>query len=112
MPANFCLVCKKICSKIRIYFLRTQALMFLVNASAGSISLAPQHHVLCRLAAADTLVRDVLLLQRNAAGTYAGNFLDLVLAGFVTAPHCFYKTVALFFQSLGDLRMKRKLVSK
>ena len=26
MPANFCLVCKKICSKIRIYFLRTQAL--------------------------------------------------------------------------------------
>ena len=77
--------------------------MFLVNAFAGSISLAPQHHVLCRLAAADTLVRDVLLLQRNAAGTYAGNFLDLVLAGFVTAPHCFYKTVALFFQSLGDL---------
>jgi hypothetical protein len=36
MPANFCLVCKKICSKIRIYFLRTQALKkFAEDAFAG-----------------------------------------------------------------------------
>ena len=45
----------------------------------------------------------MLLVQRNAAGANAGDFLHLVLARLVAAPHCLDKAVALFFQRLGDL---------
>ena len=62
---------------------RTAAVILLF--AVRSICLAPQHHVLCRLAAADALVGNVLLVQRNAAGANAGDFLHLV--SHASSPH-------------------------
>ena len=52
--------------------------------------------MLCRLAAANALVRNGVLLQRNAAGTNTGLFLHQIFTCFVAAPHCFDKSIALF----------------
>ena len=56
-----------------------------------SICLAPVHHLLRRLSAADAGLAQVLLLEGHAAGCRRGVFLDLVLAGLVAAPHGFHE---------------------
>ena len=63
---------------------------------------APVNHVLCRLAAAYAGIAHVILFKGDASGTDAGQFLHLIFAFFVAAPHCLHQTVAVFSESSLD----------
>lgn len=53
-------------------------------------------------AAAYAFVGDMLLLERDAARADAGDFLNPVLALFVSAPHSLDEAVAVLFKGSGD----------
>ena len=58
--------------------------------------------MLCRFSAAYTPVGQLFLLKRNTSGCYAGGFFYLILARFVSAPHCFDKSFAVLCKSVFD----------
>ena len=63
--------------------------------SYQSILFSPEHHLFGRLAAANTGVCDLFLMEWNTARFYAGILFDLLLTSNIAAPHCFDEAVFL-----------------
>ena len=68
-----------------------------------SICLAPVNELLRGSAAANALVRELLLIKGDAARADLGQLLDLILARLVAAPHCADEAVAVSRELFNDL---------
>ena len=60
--------------------------------TVGSIRFTPINSVQRLLAAADTMIAQMLMLKRHVAGSDARKLLELVFASHVSAPHRFDKS--------------------